>query len=88
MVRQCRALGVQHRGDADAGAEVLGLLDPNDALCAVDMLDLQPDHLAGTQAAAIAEAEQHASLEAGCHRQQRRVSSWLITKGIFCGTQM
>src|SRR6266478_432511 len=30
----------------------LGLLDPNDLLRAVDMLDLEPDHLAGAQAAA------------------------------------
>ena len=29
---------------------------------AVDVLDLQPDHLAGTQAATIAEAEQEANL--------------------------
>src|SRR6516164_8089541 len=29
----------------------LGLLDTNDLLSAVDMLDLQPDHFAGTQAA-------------------------------------
>ena|SRR5260370_38343187 len=41
----------------------LGLLDPNDLLRAVDMLDLQPDHLAGAQAAAIAETEQRADLE-------------------------
>src|SRR5882672_19837 len=40
-----------------------GLLDPNDLLRAVDMLDLQPDHLAGTQAAAVAKAEQHPDLE-------------------------
>src|SRR5262249_51171650 len=32
----------------------LGLFDPNDLLGAVDMLDLQPYHLAGAQAAAIA----------------------------------
>jgi len=31
----------------------LGLLDTNDLLSAVDMLDLQPDHFAGTQAAPI-----------------------------------
>src|SRR5215510_6146739 len=36
----------------------LGLLDANDPLRAVDMLDLQPHHFAGAQAAAIAEAEQ------------------------------
>ena len=40
------------------------MLDPNDLLRAVDMLDLQPHDLAGAQAAAIAEAEQHAGLEA------------------------
>ena len=34
------------------------------------MLNLQPDHLARAQAAAIAETEQHAGLEAACDRQQ------------------
>ena len=48
----------------------LGLLNANDPLRAVDMLDLQPDHLAGAQAAAIAETEQHAGLEARGHGQQ------------------
>jgi hypothetical protein len=48
----------------------LGLLDRNDVLCAVDVLDLQPDHLAGAQATAITETEQRASLEAAGHRQQ------------------
>jgi hypothetical protein len=38
-----------------------GLLDPNDLLRAVDVLDLQPDHFAGAQSAAIAQTEQHAS---------------------------
>src|SRR6516162_5289980 len=42
----------------------LGLLDTNDLLSAVDMLDLQPDHFAGTQAAPIAKTECCASLEA------------------------
>src|SRR6516164_8723550 len=42
----------------------LGLLDTNDLLRAVDMLDLQPDHFAGTQAAPIAKTECHAGLEA------------------------
>jgi len=32
--------------------------------CALDMLDPQPDHLAGAQAAAIAETKQRADLEA------------------------
>src|SRR6266436_4292706 len=39
-------------------------------LRAVDMLDLQPDHLAGAQAAAIAEAEQGADLEVAGDGQQ------------------
>ena len=34
------------------------------------MLDLQPHHLAGAQAAAIAETEQHAGLEVRGYRQQ------------------
>jgi hypothetical protein len=41
----------------------LGLLDPNDLLRTIDMLDPQPDHLAGAQAAAIAETKQRADLE-------------------------
>src|SRR5712671_2877720 len=48
----------------------LGLLDTNDLLRAVDMLDLQPDHFAGTQAAAIAMTEQYAHLEAARDREQ------------------
>src|SRR4029077_19004928 len=48
----------------------LGLLDANDLLRGVDLLDLQPDHLAATQAAAIAETEQHAGLEARGDGQQ------------------
>jgi hypothetical protein len=46
------------------------LLDPNDLLRTVDMLDLQPDHLAGAQAAAIAETEQRANLEVAGNGQQ------------------
>ncbi len=48
----------------------LRLLDANDALRLVDMLDLQPDHLARAQTAAIAETEQHADLEAAGDGQQ------------------
>src|SRR6266851_3282879 len=47
-----------------------GLLDPNDLLRAVDMLDLEPDHLAGAQAAAVAETEQRADLEVAGDGQQ------------------
>src|SRR5260370_30563846 len=50
------------------------LLDPDDLLRAVDMLDLQPDHFAGAQAAAIAETEQRADLEtAGDGKQAPRL---------------
>src|SRR5437660_1331537 len=48
----------------------LSRLDANDLLRAVDMLDLQPAHLAGTQAAAIAETEENARLEAAGNGQQ------------------
>ena len=48
----------------------LGLLDANDLLRGVDMLDLQPNHFAATQAAAIAETEQHTGLEARGNGQQ------------------
>src|ERR1019366_4277549 len=47
-----------------------GLLNPNDPLRTVDVLDLQPDHLAGAKAAAIAEAEQRADLEIARDGQQ------------------
>jgi hypothetical protein len=47
----------------------LGLLDSNDLLRAVDMLDLQPYHFAGTQAATIAKAQHDARLEAGGNSQ-------------------
>jgi hypothetical protein len=66
----------------------LGLLDTNDLLSAVDMLDLQPDHFAGTQAAPIAKTKCCASLEARCNGITRRVSSGLITCGIFRGSRM
>src|SRR5262249_36782131 len=48
----------------------LRLLHANDLLRAVDVFDLQPDHLASTQAAAIAETEQNARLEATGDGQQ------------------
>src|SRR6202051_1073474 len=67
LAQQIERLGRQHDITVLAA---LGLLDPNDLLSAVDMLDLEPDHLAGTQAAAITETEQHAGLEAAGDRQQ------------------
>src|SRR5712692_10612074 len=48
----------------------LGLLDADDALRTVDMLDLQPNHFARAQAAAIAETEQYADLEAAGDGEQ------------------
>jgi hypothetical protein len=47
------------------------------------MVDLQPDDLAGTQAAAIGETEQDADLEAGCDGQQ---APGLVL--VFCGSRM
>src|SRR6202163_658695 len=67
LPQQIERLGRQHD---IAVLAALALLDPNDVLCAVDVLDLQPDHLAGAQAAAIAETEQHTSIEAAGHCQQ------------------
>src|ERR1700688_2229288 len=67
LAQQVERLGRQH--DIAVLAS-LGLLHPHDLLCAVDVLDLEPDHLAGTQAAAIAEAEQYAHLEAAGDREQ------------------
>src|ERR1039457_4607822 len=67
LAQQVERVGRQHD---IAVLAALGLLDPNDLLRAVDMLDLQPDHLAGAQAAAIAETEQHAHLEAARDRKQ------------------
>ncbi len=48
----------------------LGLDDADDVLGAVDVADPEPDHLAGTQAAAIGEREQHANLEGLGDRKQ------------------
>src|SRR5436190_6750814 len=48
----------------------LRLLHANDLLRAVDMLDLEPHHLASAQSAAIAETEHHANLEIVSKRQQ------------------
>src|SRR3984893_8226149 len=67
LAQQIERLRRQHE---IAVLAALGLLDANDLLCAVDMLDLQPHHLAGAQAAAIAETEQHANLEATGDGQQ------------------
>src|SRR5205823_14233228 len=67
LPQQIEHLGREH--DV-AVLAALRLLHPNDLLCAVDMLDLEPHHLAGAQAAAVAETEHHASLEAVGNRQQ------------------
>src|SRR6202047_4343258 len=67
LAQQVERVGRQHD---IAVLAALGLLDPNDLLRAVDVLDLQPDHLAGAQAAAIAETEQYAYLEAARDREQ------------------
>ena len=71
LPQQVERLGREHD---IAILAALGLLDANDLLCAVDMLDLEPDHLAGAQAAAIAEAEQDARLEAAGNGQQSLAS--------------
>src|SRR3981081_920063 len=61
LPQQINHLGRQHDIAIFAA---LGLLYTNDLLRAVDMLDLQPDHFAGTQAAPITKTECHAGLEA------------------------
>ena len=66
LALQIERVGRQHH---IAVLATFGLLDPNDLLRAVDVLDLEPDHLAGAQAAAIAETEQHAHLEAARDRE-------------------
>jgi hypothetical protein len=48
----------------------LGLDDANDVLRGVDVADPQAHHLAGAQAAAIGQAEQHANLEGLGDREQ------------------
>jgi hypothetical protein len=84
LPQQVERVGRQHD---IAVLAALGLLDPNDLLRAVNVLDLQPDHLAGGQAAAIAETEQHAHLGLLATASSLKVSSWLITSGIFCGSR-
>src|SRR5260370_6842578 len=61
LAQQVERVGRQHD---IAVLAALGLLDPNDLLRTVDVLDLQPDHFAGAQAAAIAETEQYPPLQA------------------------
>ena len=61
----------------------LGLLDPDDLLRAVDMLNLEPDHFAGAQAATIAETGNVRTLRLPATASRRRVSSGLITSEIF-----
>ena len=53
-----------------------GLNDANDALRLVDVADLEPDNLAGTQTAAVTESEQHADLGVLRHRQQALHLDW------------
>src|SRR5450631_2447097 len=67
LSQQIEHLGRQHYVPILAA---LGLLDANNPLRLVDMLDLQPDHLAGAQATTIAETERHAGLEARGDGQQ------------------
>src|SRR3974377_2331104 len=67
LPQQIEHLGREH--DV-AVLAALRLLHANDLLRAVDMFDLEPHHLAGAQAAAVAETEHHASLEAVDNRQQ------------------
>jgi len=48
----------------------LGLLDPNDAERAVDVLDFELDDLADPQPCAVPDRQQQAHLQIACHRQQ------------------
>src|SRR5881397_1382409 len=66
LPQQVERVGRQHD---IAVLAALGLLDPNDLLRAVDVLDLQPDHLAGAQAAAVAETEQPPGLVLAHHQR-------------------
>src|SRR5260370_5807051 len=52
LAQQVERVGRQHD---IAVLAALGLLDPNDLLRAVDVLDLQPDHIPDAPAPAIAE---------------------------------
>src|SRR5207253_9082376 len=74
-LRPLHSFPTRRSSDLDiAVLAAFGLLDPNDLLRAVDMLDLEPDHLAGAQAAAVAETEQGADLEvAGDGEQATRL---------------
>src|SRR5450830_574110 len=67
LAQQIERFGRQHDM---AILAALGLLDANDLLRLVDMFDLQPDHFARAQAAAIAETKQHADLEAAGDGEQ------------------
>src|SRR6185437_15837301 len=67
LAQEIERLGRQHD---IAVLAALGLLDANDLLRTVDMFDLQSDHLAGAQPAAITKTEHKASLEAAGDGQQ------------------
>src|SRR5258706_1921007 len=67
LAQQIERLRRQHHV---AVLAALRLFHPNDLLRTVDMLDLQPDYFASTQAAAITETEQHADLEVRSDGQQ------------------
>src|SRR5712675_1051887 len=69
LAQQVERVGRQH-DVAVLAALVLLSLGYGCGLRAVDVLDLQPDHLAGAQAAAIAETEQYTHLEAARDREQ------------------
>src|SRR5260370_40197734 len=60
LSQQIEHLGREH--DV-AVLAAFGLLNPNDLLCAIDMLDLHPDHLASTQPAPVPNTEQHPPLQ-------------------------
>src|SRR5260370_321941 len=67
LAQQIERLRRQHHV---AVLAALRLFHPNDRLRTVDMLDLEPNDFASTQAAAITETEQYADLEVRSDGQQ------------------
>src|SRR5450432_2485907 len=67
LAQQFKDIGREHDMEV---LTALGLNDPNDSLCTVDVADFEAHSLAGAQATPIAECEEHMGSGVFGHRQQ------------------
>jgi hypothetical protein len=65
-------------------ARLVTMCVPSDLLHAVDVLDFEPDHLAGAQAAAMTRLSSTLTLRLLATASRRRVSSWLSHRIARC----